>query len=97
MHLDDRIIVIGIWVFISQKGFRGKYMKRKYIWGYIVLLGSSGFFLFVLISNELNKSEPDMNGLLQNISLSVLCSIIASILLLVRMNKGTSGSFKRDK
>ncbi len=55
-------------------------MKRKYIWGYIVLLGSSGFFLFVLISNELNKSEPDMNGLLQNISLSVLCSVIASIL-----------------
>ncbi len=55
-------------------------MKRKCIWGYIVFLGISGFFLFVLISNELNKSEPDMNGLLQNISLSVLCSVIASIL-----------------
>ena len=66
--------------FISQKGFRGKRMKKKYIWGYIVFLGISGFFVFVLISNELNKNEPDMTGLLQNIGLSVLCSIIASIL-----------------
>ncbi len=71
-------------------------MKRKYIWGYIVLLGSSGFFLFVLISNELNKSEPDMNGLLQNISLSVLCSIIASILYSM-LQLAISSDEQRDK
>lgn len=55
-------------------------MRRKYILAYVVFLGLSGFFLFVLISNELNKNVPDMNGLLQNIGLSVICSIIASIL-----------------
>lgn len=68
------------WVFISQKGFGRKQMKKKYIGGSAVLLIISGIFLAILISNELNKNEPDLSGLLLNIGLSVLCSMIASVL-----------------
>ena len=65
-------------------------MRKKYILVYIVFLLISGFFLFVLISNELNKSEPNIYGLLENISLSVLCSIIASILFSILQSAASS-------
>ena len=55
-------------------------MKKKYIGGSAVLLIISGIFLAILISNELNKNEPDLSGLLLNIGLSVLCSMIATVL-----------------
>ena len=44
-------------------------MKKKYIGGSAVLLIISGIFLAILISNELNKNEPDLSGLLLNIEI----------------------------
>ena len=55
-------------------------MKKKYRNVLLVFLILSLLFVVGCVINEYNKTTPDIPAMWQNIFMSIICSVVASIL-----------------